>query len=102
MPCPPWPVSDTGSFWRTFLALDDSQETFDILCALVARVVRSAGNTKPVAGTDLRMLKSRRYHFDDRVYLPLRLFFAFETDEITAALLIVEDDDELEELPPTE
>lgn len=93
---PPWPVSDdTGSFWETFRKLDDSQETFDVVCALVARVASAAGDIPKLPDMDLRMLKSRRYHWDERIYRPLRLFFAFGVDDITAVLLAVDEENDL-------
>jgi len=94
---PPWPLSASKSFFDAYRLLeDDSRETFDIACALIARVHSAAGDIPPLPGTALRMVKSRRYHWEERIYRPLRLYFAFEADGFTAALLILEEDDELE------
>jgi hypothetical protein len=93
---PPWPLSAGESFYATYAHLnDDSQETFDVTCALIARVHTAAGDIPRLPDMDLRMVKSRRYHWEERIYRPLRLYFAFEVDGFTAALLVVEEDDEL-------
>jgi len=93
---PPWPVSAYASFLGTFELIDDeSQETMDITCALIARIASAAGDIPRLPDMDLRMVKSRRYHWEHRIYRPLRLYFAFETDGFTAALLAIDEDDEL-------
>jgi hypothetical protein len=91
-----WPMVDTEPFWRTFAALDGSQETIDVLSALACRLARAAADIRPLVGTTMRMIKSRRYADADRTYLPIRLYFAFDNRVEFVLLLIVEEDDELE------
>jgi hypothetical protein len=92
----PWPLSASPSFFSSYALLsDDSQETFDVACALIARVAYAAGDIPPLPDMALRMVKSHRYLDGKRIYRGLRLYFALETDGRTAALLIIEEDDEL-------
>jgi len=91
-----WPLVDTQPFWRTFQVLDDSQETFDVLTALVYRLSRSAGDVPPLPRMAMRMIKSRRHQVGDRTYLPIRLYFSFDERVESVLLLIIEEDDELE------
>lgn len=100
MPTPTlWPLNDTRFFWLTFQALDDSQETVDVVSALVYRVAHAAADIPQIEGIALRMLKSRRHEWQGRSYLPIRLYFAFDEPEDSVLLMIVEEDDELA-VPP--
>jgi len=100
---PPWPLSARASLFQTYELLDDdSQETFDVTCALIARVASAAGDIPEIPEVGLRVVKSNRYHWEERIYRPLNLFFAFEADGFTAALLVIEENDELaDEIPTT-
>ena len=91
-----WPLVDTRYFWTTFQELDDAQETLDVLTALVYRLSRAAADVPPLRGLAMRMIKSRRHQVAGRVYLPIRLYFAFDERVESVLLLIVEEDDEME------
>jgi len=91
-----WPIVDTIFFWRTFQELDDSQETFDVLSALVYRVSRAAADIPRIPGMSLRMLKSRRHQWDGRLFRPVRLWFAFDEPVESVLLTVVEEEDELD------
>ena len=79
------------------MVLDDSQETFDVLCALTCRAARAAADIPMLDGMDVRMTKSRRHVWNGRAYLPIRLFFFFDEELGVVQLLVVEEEDELEE-----
>lgn len=94
-----WPLNDTSFFWKTFQLLDDSQETMDVVSALAYRVSRAAADVPVIKGTALRMLKSRRHVMNEKVYRPIRLYFAFDEPVQSVLLVIVEEEDELEGTP---